>query len=370
MSAGRILALIVKEMLSLFRDPKGRIVMIAPPLLQLLIFAFAATLEVDNVSLAILNRDAGKHATEIVQQLVGSPTFSHITFVDSLDESRQLVDEQRVMAAIHFAADFSHDLEAGRPATLQVVLDGRRSNAAQIVNGYITRIATAYGLELQQAQGMAPPPVVIVDRNWFNENLLYLWFTVPSLVAILAMLVTVVVTALSVARERELGTFEQLLVSPLTPSEILIGKTVPAMIIGVAEGLLIFVAAITVFSIPFFGSFPLLMLAMLAFVTSIVGVGLFISSISKTQQQAILGTFVFLVPAVTLSGYAAPVDNMPDWLQVANQINPLKHFLITVKGLFLKDLPPLEVWANTWPLLLIGAVTLPVAGWMFNRRLE
>jgi len=170
MSAGRILALIVKEMLSLFRDPKGRIVMIAPPLLQLLIFAFAATLEVDNVSLAILNRDAGKHATEIVQRLVGSPTFSHITFVDSLDESRRLVDEQRVMAAIHFAADFSQDLEAGRPATLQVVLDGRRSNAAQIVNGYITRIANAYSLELQQAHGMAPPPMVIVDRNWFNEN--------------------------------------------------------------------------------------------------------------------------------------------------------------------------------------------------------
>jgi ABC-2 type transport system permease protein len=370
MSAGRLLALIVKEMLSLFRDPKGRIVLIAPPILQLLVFAFAATLEVKNVSLAVFDRDAGKHATEIVYRLVGSPTFSRITFVDSFDESRQLVDEQRVMAAIHFPADFSRDLEAGRPATMQVVLDGRRSNAAQIVNGYITRIATAYGLELQERRGVAPPPAVIVDRNWFNENLLYLWFTVPSLVAILAMLVTVVVTALSVARERELGTFEQLLVSPLTPSEILIGKTVPAMLIGVAEGLLIFVAAVTVFGIPFAGSFLLLMLAMLAFVISIVGAGLFISSISKTQQQAILGTFVFLVPAVTLSGYAAPVDNMPEWLQVANEINPLKHFLITVKGLFLKDLAPREVWTNTWPLLLIGAVTLPVAGWMFNRRLE
>ena len=367
---GRLVALIVKELLLLLRDPRGRVVLIAPPILQLLIFSFAATLEVKNVSLVVYNQDSGSHGAEIVHRLSGSRTFTDIAFVDSISALRPYIDEQRAMAAVHVPGDFSRDIESGGQGSLQVILDGRRSNAAQIVNGYITQLATSYGQELQVSRGAAASPAVITDRSWFNENLLYLWFTVPSLVAILAMLVTVIVTALSVARERELGTFEQLLVSPLMPHEILIGKTVPAMLIGFAEGLLIFLAATLLFGIPFAGSFSLLVLSLLAFIASIVGVGLFTSSLSKTQQQAILGTFVFMVPAITLSGYAAPVENMPEWLQLANEINPLKHFLITIKGLFLKDMPAVEVWANTWPLLVISAVTLPVAGWMFRRRLE
>lgn len=370
MIAARIPALIQKEFLSLFRDPKGRVVLIMPPLLQLIVFAFAATLEVKNVHLAVFNEDRGHHGTEIVQRLVGSPTFSEIDFVENEDGIRERVDTQRVIAAVHIPQAFSRNLARGMEAPMQIILDGRRSNAAQIVSGYITQVANGYGQELQLRRGGATVPAVIVDRNWFNENLLYLWFTVPSLVAILTLLVTVIVTALSVARERELGTFEQLLVSPLMPHEILIGKTVPAVVIGMVEGVLIALAAVVFFGIPFTGSFGLLVLALFAFIMSIVGVGLFISSISKTQQQAILGTFVFLVPAITLSGYAAPVDNMPQWLQAANEINPLKHFLITVKGVFLKDMPAQDVWANSWQLLLIGVVTLPVSSWFFARRLE
>ena len=368
--SARLMALVAKEFLSLFRDPKGRLVLIVPPLMQLVIFAFAATLEVKNVELAVFNSDSGKHGVELVQRLVGSSTFSHIRFVDSIDSLKPLVDQQQVMAALAIPQDFSADIERGETARLQIILDGRRSNAAQIVGGYLSQLVARYQREIEASHNLTTPAVIILDRNWFNENLLYIWFTVPSLTAILAMLVTVIVTALSVARERELGTFEQLLVSPLTPYEILIGKTLPAVLIGMAEGLLIFVAAVVVFEIPFTGSFPVLLLSLFAFVMSIVGVGLFISSLSKTQQQAILGTFVFMVPAVTLSGYAAPVENMPEWLQVADQINPLKHFLLIVKGLFLKNMSPYEVWLNAWPLLLIGALTLSVAGWFFTRRLE
>lgn len=367
---GRIPSLILKELLSLFRDPKSRIVLIGPPLLQLLIFAFAATLEVKNVSLLIYNQDHGRHGYELVQRFVGSPTFTDIEFSDSMARFEPAIDRQAVLAAIHIPLDFSRDIEAGRQASLQVILDGRRSNAAQIVNGYITQLASSYGDEIQAARQQAPPPIRIVDRNWFNENLLYLWFTVPSLVGILAMLVALVVTSLSVARERELGTFDQLLVSPLMPHEILIGKTVPAVLVGLAEGLLIWTVAVVVFSIPFNGSFLLLLFSLLIFIMSVVGVGLFISSLSKTQQQGILGSFIFMVPAVTLSGYAAPIENMPQWLQTATMLNPLAHFLVTVKGLFLKNMPFAEVWANTWPLLLIGAFTLTLAGWFFTRRLE
>lgn len=365
--AGRIIALIVKELTILVRDPKSRSLLVGPPIIQLLVFTFAATLEVSNVSLAVLNQDSGRHGHELVQRIAGSSTFSTLTFVDNALELGRLVDEQLVLGAVHIPQDFSRDIEAENQAGLQIILDGRRSNAAQIVNGYITELVLKYGDEL--ATGKRPRNTKVEVRNWFNDNLLYVWFTVPSLVGILAMILAMVVTALSVARERELGTFDQLLVSPLNTVEILAGKTIPAVIIGTIEGLLIWAIGVLTFEIPFKGSIVLLFFTLLLFIISIVGVGLFISSIAKTQQQAILGAFIFLVPAVTLSGYASPIENMPNWLQAATWVNPLKHVLISLKGLFLKDMPFVDIWANTWPLLIIGSVTLVLSGWFFSRRL-
>jgi ABC-2 type transport system permease protein len=367
---GRIPALIVKEILTLFRDPKSRVVLIGPPLLQLIIFSFAATLEVKNVSVAILNQDSGRYSSEIIQRLIGSRTFTHLRFVQTQAEFQLLIDNQKVIAAVRIPEEFSRDIEASRTASMQVILDGRRSNAAQIVNGYISQVVAGYDQEIRRLQHASLPATVIVARSWFNENQLYLWFTVPSLVGILAMLIALIITALSVARERELGTFDQLLVSPLMPYEVLIGKTIPAILIGLAEGLLVVGVGVTVLGIPFTGSILTLIFALFVFVMSIAGVGLFISAISKTQQQAILGAFVFMVPAITLSGYAAPAENMPQWLQTVSWINPLKHFLVTVKGLFLKDMSYSEVWVNTWPLIVIGVFTLSLAGWFFTRRLE
>ncbi len=367
---GRIAALIIKELITLVRDRKSRALLIVPPIVQLLIFSFAATLEVKNVALAVLNQDSGRHGFEIVQRLAGSTTFSAITFVTSQADLADMIDNQSVLAAVHIPQDFSRRIAAGEQGRFQVILDGRRSNAAQIVSGYITQLVTQYGREMEKARADVNSLPVVVERNWFNDNLQYIWFTVPSLVGILSMVIALVVTALSVARERELGTFDQLLVSPLMPWEILIGKTVPAVVIGLIEGLVIWTVGVLIFRIPFTGSFALLVFTILLFIMSIVGVGLFISSLAKTQQQAILGAFVFMVPAVTLSGYAAPVENMPLWLQRITWFNPLKHVLITLKGLFLKDMPFAEVWANTWPLLIIGCCTLLLSGWFFSRRLE
>ncbi|MDL2316825.1 ABC transporter permease [Desulfovibrio sp. OttesenSCG-928-A18] len=367
---GRIASLIMKELLTLVRDRKSRTLLIGPPIAQLLIFAFAATLEVKNVSLALYNEDMGRHGHEIVMRLAGSETFTDIRFVRSHEEIVRLVDLQEVLAAVHIPQQFSRMVEAGTQAPVQVILDGRRSNAAQIVSGYITQLTLQYGRELMRASPGELSIPLLVERNWFNDNLLYIWFTVPCLVGILSMIIALVVTALSVARERELGTFDQLLVSPLSPYEILAGKTVPAIIIGVTEGILIWAVGVLAFDVPFTGSFLLLFFTVLLFILSIVGTGLFISAIAKTQQQAILGAFIFLVPAVTLSGYASPVENMPDWLQTATWFNPLKHALITLKGLFLKDMPFVEVWANTWPMLLIGSCTLVLSGLFFARRLE
>jgi ABC-type multidrug transport system, permease component len=283
------------------------------------------------------------------------------------------LDNQIVLAALHIPDDFSSTIERGDSAPLQLVLDGRKSNAAQIVSGYITQLVMTYGREISHTHGTAAKDKavpVVAERNWFNENLLYIWFTVPCLVGIISMIMALVVTALSVARERELGTFDQLLVSPLTPFEILVGKTVPAILIGVTEGMSIFLVGVLVFRVPFNGSFALLFFTLVLFILSIVGLGLFISAIAKTQQQGILGAFIILVPAVCLSGYASPVENMPPWLQNATWLNPLKHAIITFKGLFLKDMPFVDVWENTWPLVVIGTVSLLLSGWFFSRKLE
>ena len=216
----RIAALIMKELLTMVRDPKSRTLLIFPPIVQLLIFSFAATLEVKNVSLAVYNEDNGKHGYELVQRLTGSTTFSEFHFVESQGEIAGLVDEHKVLAAVHIPHDFSRRIASGGQGKLQVILDGRRSNAAQIVSGYISQLVLQYSRKIARPEALAAMPV-IEERNWFNNNLQYIWFTVPSLVGILSMILALVVTALSVARERELGTFDQLLVSPFHPYEIL-----------------------------------------------------------------------------------------------------------------------------------------------------
>lgn len=366
----RIIALAIKELLAILRDPRGRMVLVLPPIVQLLVFAFAATLEVKNVNMAVLNQDRGKWSFELVQRFVGSPTFRRVAYLESVADIRRRIDRSEAIMVLHIPQTFSADIEARRPAAVQIVLDGRRSNAAQIVLGYATRIVNGLDREIALAQGRSGPSSILVARNWFNPNLEYQWFTVPSLIGMITLLVGLAVTALSVARERELGTFDQLLVSPLQPWEILIGKTVPSLLIGLFHATLYFAAAVLAFRVPFTGSALLLYVSMVIYLISVIGVGLFISSLAQTQQQAFLGAFMFAAPAILLSGFASPVENMPDWLQHLTIVNPLRHFLVIVNGLFTKDMPVGTVAANTLPLVLIAIFTMTTASWLFRRRME
>lgn len=367
----RLIALIIKELWVVLRDPKGRIVILVPPLLQLVVFSFAATLEVKNVDLAVLNQDLGSGGYELVQRLQGSPTFRQMVRVEDPGALRRAVDTEQVLAAIQIGPTFSRDLAGGRPPEVQVILDGRRSNASQIVSGYLGQIIGRFVAERAHPT-LAPGPaqVSVVARNWFNPNLEYTWFTVPGLIAIIASVVGIVVTALSVARERELGTFDQLMVSPLRTHEVLIGKLLPPMLIGVVHVTLYIGAAVFLFHVPLRGSLSLLYLGAILFLAAVVGVGLFISSLCATQQQAILGGFLFIAPAVLLSGFATPIENMPGWLQAITLINPLRYFLVIARGVFLKGLPAAEVLRNALPLLLIAGVTLSASAWLFRRRME
>jgi ABC-2 type transport system permease protein len=363
----RLLSLIVKELLVVLKDPKGRIILIVPPLIQTVIFSFAATLEVKNLALAVNNLDRGKWGYELVQRLSSSSTFTDVFVVEGEKQIIRTLDQQQAIAVLSVPQDFSRDVESGKTAHFQLLLDGRKTNAAQIVAGYTRQIIDS----LQKDLGKDPPVgATLIERNWFNPNLDYTWFTVPSLIAILSTLVALLVTAISVARERELGTFEQLLVSPLRPVEILVGKSVAALAIAVFEATGILLIAIFVFGIPFEGSLLLLYSSMLVFLLSIVGVGLFISSLSMTQQQGILGAFTFMALSVVLSGFATPVENMPEWLQVIALANPMRWFMVIVRGIFLKGMPIADVIANTWPMAIIAFMTLSVATVLFRKRME
>jgi len=364
----RLAAQVVKELLSVLRDGQTRFALLVPPLLQMVVLSYAATLEVRNVDVAIVNDDAGRASYELIQRITAASFVDEVTIADRPGALTQLIDRRQVLVGIHIASDFSRDVAAGRPATIQVLIDGRRANAGQIALSYLDAIARDYGIDLAGAQSSPMPRTV--ERHWFNENLAYLWFIMPGMTGILVMFSGLVITSLSIAKERELGTFDQLLVSPSTPLEIVIAKSVPAFIIGTVLASLMIAASAWVFRVPLHGSILLLLLSVMLFIFSMVGVGLMLSSICDTQQQAILGAFAIGYPLIMISGFATPVENMPHWLQIVAQASPLKHFLVIAQGSFVKAMPPADVFANAWPLVAIGLVTQSLAMVIVRRKLQ
>ncbi len=366
----RIRFLVIKELLAVWRDPRSRTILIVPPIIQMLVFTFAATQEVRDVPIAVLNEDGGVVGRDLIARLEGSPNFARVVRLRSDAEVAPAIDSLRALMVVRLGSDFSRRIAAGQPAPVQLILDGRRSNAAQLVAGYAGDIVARYEAELAATRRGPTAASTLVPRVWFNPNLDSKWSTVPALVAILSTLLGLMITGLSVARERELGTFDQLLVSPLSPTEILIGKSIPALLIGVAEASGMVLVGVFVIGVPFRGSISLLYLSMIVYLAALIGVGLMVSSLARTQQQAILYAFMFMVPAMLLSGFATPIENMPGWLQTLTLANPVRHFIAILKGLFLKDLPAAEVLRRLGPLLAIAATTLTTAAWMFRRRME
>ncbi len=364
---GRLIAMIVKELWAVLRDPRGRIILVVPPVLQLILFSAAATLEVKNFDIGVYDRDQGAASAEFVNQLAGSPHVRRIVRIASPDDLRSAIDNRRVLAVVTFDEGFSRDVSAGRGATVHATFDGRRSNAAQIVASYLERIAARVGVALKPASRSLGETLV---AHWFNPNLDYLWFIMPSLLVQISAISALSVTAQSVARERELGTFDQLMVSPLRVHEILVGKMTPPFLVGLFNGT-VYLAVIPLFyGVPMTGSLLLFYAALSVYLLSVIGIGMVVSAVSQTQQQAFLGMFLVTVPSILLSGFTSPVENMPRWLQWIAEANPLKHFLIIVEGLFLKAMPAADVLSQAWPLLLIAGVTLTAAVVQFRSRVE
>jgi len=365
----RLLALIVKELLAAFRDPRARVALFLPPLIQFFLFAYAATLEVSNVPLGVLNQDWGAASSELIGRFERASAFSEIRRYASPAEVQAAIDRQDVMAVVHIGQDFSRKLASGEVPNVQVLLDGRKSNSAQLVNSYIGAIIRQFGAD-HAPSTMPRQTSEIVERTWYNPNREYQTAMVPTLIGSLTMSTVLMIVGMSVARERELGTFEQLLVSPLQPLEIVAGKAVPGLIVGLAQGTIITIVVTQVFGIALTGSAVVLFTGLIVFLLAVIGVALFISSLATNQQQAMMGIMVYMMPAMLLSGFAAPVQNMPNWLQPIALMNPLTHFIVIVRGVFLRDMPFWLVAERIWPMAATAVFTLAAATWLFRRQVQ
>jgi len=364
-----IFALAIKELLALLRDPRSRIVLIGPPIVQLLVFGFAATFDLNQAPMAIYDEDGGGPARELIARFEGSRNFRIVEHIDRDAQVAALINNRETLLVLRIGPRFSADVLRGQGGQVQVILDGRNSNTAVIAFNYMRTILIDFNEDWASRHGQSGLPARLEIRPWYNANLESRWFIVPGIVGLLTLVVTLIVTALSVAREREAGTFDQLLVTPLRPVEILIGKSIPGVLVGLVQGSLIILIAVHGFGIPLRGSLGALYLGMALFLLSAVGVGLMISSLAVTQQQGLLGAFLFLVPAVILSGFATPIANMPEAVQLITYLDPLRYFLIVLRGVFLKGDSYGLLLPQYWPMALIGLVSLSAAGWLFRHRM-
>jgi ABC-2 type transport system permease protein len=355
----RLSVAIWKEMVSYLQDPTTRRFLIGAPIVQTVLFAFSATLDVQNIDVAVLDQDTGRWSHELVERVDAAWFTDEIISARDSRELEELITAREALVALHLAPDFSRRIDAGLPASVQVVVDGRRANAGQVATSYLATVVGELGAALVPASALQQP--LLEERHWFNPNRNYRWFMVANLSGVLGMMMCLVVTSLSIAREREMGTFDQLLVSPISATEIIIAKTMPGMMAGFVVSLIITLLAVFAFGAPYTGQLLLFPFSLSLFVLSVVGMGLLISSLCNTQQQAIMGSFFSSIPFVLTSGFATPVENMPEWLQWGAELNPLKHYLVVVQGSFFKSHGLADVVANIWPLLPLALASLAIA---------
>lgn len=367
----RVRALVRKELLSVLKDRSSRVILFLPVLMQSLLFGYVATYDLRNVPYAVLDQSRSPASASLLARLDGAGYFRRVATLTAESEIAPLVDRQRVLMVVVIPQRFEAQLLGGESAPVQVILDSRNSTTAGSAASYVSAVVQDFNAAQARRQGGSGLlPLRIETRAWYNPNLETRWNFMPALVATLSMLQTLLLTALSVAREREQGTFDQLLVTPLTPGEIMIGKCVPPMLIGLLQSTLVLLVTRFWFQIPMAGSLGVLYTGLLAFTLAGVGLGLAISALSLTMQQAVLYTFVVIMPMLLLSGLSTPVSTMPRFLQFATLANPARFGIDLARRVYLEGAGLSSVAGDIVPLLLIAAVTLPVAAWLFRHRLS
>lgn len=358
--------LIQKEILTIIKEPANRVILFAPALIQAILFGYAATYDVNNAKYAVLDQSRGQVSTELIARLDGSGHFHRVANLENSSQIAEQIDSQKALLVLVIPADFENKLNQQQTSPIQLILDARNSSTAGIASSYINTIVN--GLNEDRAGTTAS--MTIETRSWFNPNLESRWSMMPALIASLSMIQTLLLSALSVAREREQSTFDQLLVTPLNPMQLLIGKAIPSVIIGMIQSTIIMLIILFWFKIPMNGSFVLLYFGLFCFNIATVGIGLSISAISLNMQQAMQYTFLIMMPLMLLSGLLTPVQNMPAFLEYATYVNPLRFAIDLVRRVYLEGASFMQVAWNFVPMLILTCITLPLAAWLFRNRLS
>ena len=386
LSALRIKHIVRKEFIQVFRDKRARIFLFLPPLIQLMIFGYAVNMDITNIRLGIMDLSHSQQSRELIASFRASKYFRIVRMIEHEKQIRELLDHGAVQGVLKINRDFAKKVKREEDTAVQLILDGTDSNTAHLIAQYVTAIVRQYSrgllrdridrqLSRQLMAGNADElrrvgEVVLQQRAWFNPNLVSRLFFVPGVIAMIVMLVITLLTAMAIVREKEIGTLEQLMVSPIRPHELILGKSIPFILVGYADMILITMVAVHWFHIPIRGSFPLLFLATSVYLLSALGFGLFISTISQTQQQAMMTNFFFFLPMVLLSGFAFPIANMPRAIQIITYANPIRYFLVIIRGIFLKGIGMDVLWHQLVALAIIGTTLLTLSSLRFRKRQE
>ncbi len=365
----RILALTRKELLAVLKDPRSRYSLIVPPILQCLIYGYVATYDLTDVPYAVLDQDRSAASQEFLAGLDGSGVFRRVGNLNRAAEIKTIIDDRRALLVVQIDQDFERRLLSGMPANVQVIADGRNSNTAGTAMGYVNNIVEAFNASWRVDHNQEAPPISVTMRAWYNPNLETRWHMIPALIGTLTFIQTLLLTGMSVAREREQGTFDQLLVTPYRPPEIMAGKALPAMIVGIVQATMVLLVAQLWFRIPFAGSFVTLYAGLGAFLLAAVGMGLLLSSVAATMQQAMLYSFLLIMPFSLLSGLTTPISSMPEILQYVTLMNPLRYAIDIAHRVYLEGVGLGLLIPDLWPLVVIAAITLSAASWTFRHRL-
>lgn len=371
---GRTLSILTKEFLQTFRDPRMKMTIFVAPVIQVLLFGYAATMDLTNVPIAIYDRDNTPQSRDMIRRFYESKYFNIKNVVSSEKELKYLIDRADVLAAIKFDRGFGRDVSGNRTAEVQAIIDGTDSNAASIVISYASQIVAQYNQAAAKERiavflkpSASVASVDLRDRRWFNENLESRYFYLPGVIALIVSIMSLLLSAMAIVREKEIGTMEQLMVSPIKPIELILGKVVPFAIIALVQVTIITIVGVLWFKVPIRGSLPLLFISTLVYLLTTLGLGIFISTISATQQEAMMSVFLVFFPITLLSGFVYPIANMPEIVQWGTLINPLRFYLVIIRGIFLKGVGFAVLWDKLLALLIIGAFMITVSSMRFKR---
>jgi len=374
----RLKQMLIKEFIQVFRDKRTRFVLIGPPIIQMLVFGYAATFEIHHVPTVVLDLDHSQESRDLISRFTSSPYFDVQRQLTDYRQVGDLIDRGQATVALQINPGFAQNLRKGQTAPLQVIVDATNSNTALIASGYINQIALGFAQEYQQdrIRRIFPqmiervPQVRLEPRPWYNPDLRSRWFFVPGIIGSLTLVLVVTLTAFAVVREREIGTLEQIMVTPIRPAEFILGKTLPFFLIGLFDVSLIGTVGTLWFQVPFRGQILVLLAGAVLFLLCMLGVGLLISTVSATQQQAMVTSFFFIMPAITFSGFGFPINTMPQWLQYFTYLSPLRYFLVVLRGTFLKGVGLSILWPQMAAMAVLGGGLLTTAVLRFHKALD